>query len=599
MGGESIDKPTAGVVRRLSAIVSMDVQGYSRLMGDDEEATIRTLTSYRTILSTLIETHRGRVVDSPGDNMLAEFASVVDAVRCGVAAQEALAEKNSSLAESRKMHFRMGINVGDVIAEGERIYGDGVNIAARIESLAKGGEVCISGSALEQVEGKLELGFGDLGEQTLKNIAKPVRVYRVITDPDEIASADLSTAADLLDQNKPPPLPTKPSIAVLPFLNHSQDPEHEYFSDGMTEDLITDLSKISGLFVISRNSVFSYKDLSVRAEQVSKELGVRYVLEGSVRRAGNRVRITAQLIDATTDYQMWAERYDRQLDDIFAVQDEVIQHIVAALAVQLTAGEQARISSAPTQNIEAYDAFVRGREEFSRRDQKANLQARGLFEKAIELDPDYAEPYAFLGRTYLTELINQWNNEPDRIEKTFAYGQKAVALDPSQPTAHETLAYALLARHEHDAAIAAARKAISFDPNFADAYITLGEILNFAGNPCEAIPLIEQAMRLNPKFTPNYLWALGHAHSLLGDYERAISIYKRVLTRNPDHFVSYLSLAVCYVRIGDLNAAREAAQEMLRISPNYSVEVGYKRSPHRDRQVVEDEYECLRQAGLK
>jgi adenylate cyclase len=230
---------------------------------------------------------------------------------------------------------------------------------------------------------------------------------------------------------------------------------------------------------------------------------------------------------------------------------------------------------------------------------KTNLQARILFEKAIELDPDYAEPYAFLGRTYLTELINQWSNEPDRIEKTFVYGQKAVALDPSQPTAHETLAYALLARREHEEAIAAARKAISFDPNFADGYITLGEILSFAGNPGEAIPLIEQAMRLNPKFTPNYLWALGHAHSLLGDNERAISVYKRVLTRNPDHFVSYLSLVVCYVRTGDPDAAREAAQEMLRISPNYSIEVAYKHTPYRDRQVIEDHFESLRKAGLK
>ncbi len=458
-------------------------------MGDDEEATIRTLTDYREVLSSMIQQHNGRVVDSPGDNLLAEFASAVDAVRCGAAAQKKLAARNAALPESRKMHFRIGINVGDVVVEAERIYGDGVNIAARIEGLADGGGVCISGTVYDQVEGKLDFSYQPLGEQALKNIAKLIRVYRVIADPAVIEQSEVETrgpSATPPDQR--PALPDKPSIAVLPFVNRSQDPDQEYFSDGMTEDLITDLSKISGLFVISRNSVFSYKGAAVRHEEVSKELGVRYILEGSVRKAGNRIRITAQLIDATTDYHLWAERYDRQLDDIFALQDEVIQHIVSALAIQLTTGEQARVGTAPTQNLEAYDAFVRGREEYARRDREANLQSRELFQQAIELDPEYAEAYAYLGRTYLTELINQWSSDPEIIEKIFAFGQKAVELNESQPTAHETLAYALLAKREHDEAIAEARKAISYDPNFAEAYIswvyaeTCGLILAFLGS---------------------------------------------------------------------------------------------------------------------
>ncbi len=587
------------VERRLSAIFSTDVQGYSRLMGDDEEATIHTLTAYRDIFSALIEHHHGRVVDSPGDNMLAEFASAVDAVRCSTAVQHELAARNSTLAESRKMRFRIGINVGDVIVEGERIYGDGVNIAARIEALADGGGVCISGTVYDQVEGKLELDYQDLGQQTVKNIAKPIRVYRVVTDADMIdQSAALASSPTTAVLVTAPTLPDKPSIAVLPFLNLSGDPEQEYFSDGMTEDLITDLSKISGLFVISRNSVFSYKGTAVKAEQISKELSVRYILEGSVRKAGNRVRITAQLIDASTDYHLWAERYDGQLDDIFALQDEVIQQIVSALAVKLNPAEQTRVAAVPTQNIEAYDAFVRGRDEYTRRVRAANTQARELFKRAIALDPEYAEAYAFLGRTYLMEVVNQWSTDPATLDQVFTYGRKAVALDECQPTAHETLAYAWLGKRRHDEAIAEARTAINYDPNFADAYVSLGEILSFAGQPEEAVPLIEHAMRLNPRYTPNYLWALGHAHKLLGDYEKAIALFKRVLARNPDHLVAHLTLAVTYVEAGQREAARREGQEVLRISPSYSLELAHTRTPYKDGAMVERQVECLRAAGL-
>src|SRR3989441_1650150 len=373
-----------GVARKLAAILSADVKGYSRLMGEDEIATIRTLTAYRAVMATLIQRHRGRVVDSPGDNLLAEFASVLDAVQCAVEIQQELKVRNADLPAPRKMEFRIGINLGDVIVEGERIYGEGVNIAARLEGLAEAGGICISGTVYDQIENKLALGYKYLGKQVVKNIARPVQVYRVSMEPRAAplkASKEaegqppgiirlwprgrtepLKASREAEGQRQPlqkgMELPDKPSIAVLPFINLSGDPEQEYFSDGMTEDLITDLSKLSGLFVIARHSVFTYKGKAVKVEQVGRELGVQYVLGGSVRKVDNRVRITAQLVDATTGYHLWAERYDRPLKDIFALQDETIQKIVAALAVKLTEEEQERVWRRYTDNMEAYDYLL-------------------------------------------------------------------------------------------------------------------------------------------------------------------------------------------------------------------------------------------------
>ncbi|HEV8715509.1 MAG TPA: adenylate/guanylate cyclase domain-containing protein [Candidatus Binatia bacterium] len=378
--------------RKLTAILSADVKGYSRLMGEDEEATIRTLTAYREVMTTLIQQHRGHVVDSPGDNLLAEFASAVDVVRCAVEVQQVLKDRNAELPAQRRMEFRIGINVGDVIVEGEKIYGGGVNIAARLEGLAEPGGICISGTVHDQIENKLALSYESLGEQTVKNIAKPVRVLRVQVEESsshksQVASQQdrrvgrahhpwahpsLSTQDSVLSTQAQLALPDKPSIAVLPFVNMSSDPEQEYFSDGITEDLITDLSKLSGLFVIARNSTFVYKGKDAKVQEVSQELDVRYVLEGSVRKASNRVRITAQLVEATTGHHLWAERYDRELRDIFALQDEITQKIVFALKVKLTEEEQKRFRHSPTDNLEAYDAFLRGEEYCSRATKEAN-----------------------------------------------------------------------------------------------------------------------------------------------------------------------------------------------------------------------------------
>ena len=586
----------ASMERKLAAILSADVKGYSRLMGEDEVATIRTLTAYRQVLETLIQHHRGRVVDSPGDNVLAEFASVIDAVRCAVEIQRELRGRNADLPVSKRMEFRIGLNVGDVVVAGERIYGDGVNIAARLESLAEAGGVCVSGSVYEQVETKLDLEYEYLGEQTVKNISKPIRMYRVREAPRVTA---LSAGGKGEGSSASLPLPDKPSLAVLPFLNMSSDPEQEYFSDGITEDLITDLSKLSGLFVISRNSVFTYKGKTVKPEQVSKELGVQYVLEGSIRKAGNRVRITAQLIDATTGYHLWAERYDRELQDIFAVQDEVTQKIVAALKVTLREGEERRLGRPPTMNLAAYDSYLRGLESYALRTQEANAQARQMFEQAITLDPQFAAAYAFLGRTYLMEIVFQWNQDPQTQEKLFALGQKAVTLDDSQPAAHETLALAYLGKKQHAQAIAEAEKAVALDPNYADAYVTLAEILTFAGRPAEAITLVQQAMRLNPRYPAHYLWALGHAYRLAGQPEEAIVALKRVLMRNPNHLTAHLLLATIYGEAGQEKEGRAEAAEILRISPNYSLETVKQRIPYKDPAVLERQLAALRRTGLQ
>ncbi|MGH8008053.1 MAG: adenylate/guanylate cyclase domain-containing protein, partial [Candidatus Binatia bacterium] len=556
---ESFSTPPQGVERKLTAILSADVKGYSRLMSEDEVATIRTLTAYREVIGARVHQHRGRVVDSPGDNLLAEFASVVDAVQCAVEIQQALKIKNAPLPDSRKMEFRIGINLGDVVVEGERIYGDGVNIAARLEGLAEAGGICISGTVYDQVENKLALDYEYIGEQAVKNIARPVRVYRVQSAPGGAASPVSQDKAPVLT------LPDKPSIAVLPFANLSGDAEQEYFSDGITEDLITDLSKLSGLFVIARYSVFAYKGKATQVGQIGTELGVRYVLEGSVRKAGNRVRITAQLIDATNSYHLWAERYDRELQDIFAVQDDVTQQIVAALKVTLTQGEQKRLGRTPTDNLEAYDCYLRGLECYAHRTHEAVMQARQMFEKVLVLDPAFAAASVWLSRTYLTEWIFQWSQDPQTLEQVLRLAQKAVALDDSLPAAHETLSLAYVGKKQHAQALAEAEKAVALDPNDASARVTLGEILSLAGRPEEALQLIDQAMRLNPHYPPSYLFALGQALYLTGQHEEAVHAFKRVLTRNPDYLTACVLLASVSSELGREEEARLAVAAVRRI----------------------------------
>jgi adenylate cyclase len=596
--------------RKLAAILSADGEGYSRLMGNDEAATVRTIMEYREAMASLVTGHGGRVVDTPGDNVLAEFSSVVDAVQCAVEVQREIRSRNAALPELRRMQFRIGINLGDVIVEGQRLYGDGVNIAARLEGLAQGGGVCLSGTAYDQVEGKLPLSYDFLGEHTVKNIARPVRVYRVRLEPG--ASPVPSLPKRRADRGLVPmivgmiailmllgaggwagwrwlttpalsglALPDKPSVAVLPFSNLSQDPAQEYFSDGVTEDLITGLSKVSGLFVIARNSVFTYKGKAVRVGEVSRDLGVRYVLEGSIQRAGSRVRITAQLVDATTGYHIWAERYDREVRDIFALQDEVTQQIVRALAVKLTEGEQGRLARVPTGQPEAYDLVLRGQDERKRTTREANLQSRRLFVKALDLDPEYAEAYVGLSWAHLQSWQFLWSTDPDTLERARELAERAIALDDSLAQAHRVLGQIYLWRKEHDRAIAQAERAVALAPNDADGYETLAEVLGWAGRAEDSIRFIRQAMRLNPRYPFFYLWTLGHAYYLTGRTEEAVDTFNKIVEQNPNFVPAHAYLAVLFTEKGRIQEAQAAWHKAHQVSPGASMSSLRQRLPYR------------------
>jgi len=574
--------------RRLAALLSADARGYSRLMDQDEEATVRTLSAYRKMMTSLVEQHRGRVVDSPGDNLLAEFASTVDAVKCALEIQKDLRARNAELPEPKRMEFRIGINLGDVIVEEDRVYGDGVNIAARLEGLAEGGGICISGTVYDQVKNKVRLPYESLGEHTVKNIAEPVRVYRVRTE-----------AAAVSEASKDGNLPDEPSVAVLPFVNISGDPDQEYFADGITEDLITDLSKVSGLFVIARQSVFTYKNKPVKVGQIGRELGVRYVLEGSVRRAADRLRITAQLVDTKTEGHLWAERYDRDLGDIFALQDEVTQRIVASLSVKLTGLEEDRLAHRYTNNLEAYDFTLRGLEYYFRFTKEASGKAHEMFQKAIELDPGYALAYSRLGLAYLHEWTHGWSQDPRSLEFAFKMAQRAIALDESLPEAHRILGDVYLWNKDHPHAIDELEKAIALNPNYADAIAGLGEVLNWAGRPDEAIGLIKRAMRLNPHHHAWYLWALGISYASTNRNEEAIELMKRGLIRSPDFLGIHLQLAFLYAETGKKQEAQREVEEILRISPDATVEWLEQRIPSKDQAIRDRIAKGLRDAGLR
>ena len=629
--------------RKLTAILSADVKGYSRLMGDDETATVRTITAYREIMTSLIHGRQGRVVDSPGDNILAEFSSVVDAVQCAIEIQKHLKTKNTDLPENRRMEFRIGINLGDVIAEENRIYGDGVNIAARLESLAEPGGICISGTVFEHTKNKISLETEYLGEQKVKNIADPVSVYRVLlvseAEPNTRserqerprrwqwalliviiisvvaalvfwilmpAVSPFSQVAEVAVEQSPSiNLADKPSIAILPFENMSGDPEQEYFSDGLTEDLITDLSKISALFVIARNSTFVYKGQAVDIQEIGEELGVAYILEGSVRKANETVRITAQLINATTGGHVWAERYDRNLEDVFAVQDEVVEKIVAALALTLTEDEQAYLAQDATGNLEAYDFAKRGWWYYHQLTRESNDRARQLFEMALERDPAYADAYAGLGLTHYEEWAQQWSQDPQTLERAFDLATEAINLDDSRAAAHTLLSHVYVRRGEFDQAIVEQERAIALDPNNANTYKDLAETLIFAGRPEDAIEHIEKAMILNPHYPATYPFTLGFAYTGLGfkygspeQYEKAIATLKEAISLNPNFTGSYLALAFVYNETGLEQEARNQVAQALDINPQLSLAAIRESVPFNEPAAKEAFLDALRDAGL-
>jgi adenylate cyclase len=631
--------PTESYKRKLSAIVSADVEGYSRLMQDDEEATIRTLTTYRAAITQLVQQYRGRVVDTPGDNILVEFISVVEAVNCAAEIQRELAERNAKLSEDRRMRFRIGINLGDIIEEEGRIYGDGVNIAARMESLADGGGICISGSVYDAVENKLELTYEYLGEQEVKNIAKPVRAYRVLSFPGAAAHRVIKarrvvvkkwrklvlTAAavmcvgaaamaiwniylrsstllteDSSEEQLALPLPEKPSIAVLPFKNMSGDSNQEYLSDGITESVITTLSKIPDLFVIARNSTFIYKDKPVMVQKVAEELGVRYVLEGSVQRIAHRIRITTQLIDATTGSHLWAERYDRDLKDIFDVQDEITIEITRALRIELLEGEQARLWSAQeTENLEAYEKALQARAFSNRGTKQDNTRARQLYEEAIKLDAGFVSVYAALGWTYFWDARFGWSESKTKsLDLAFDLAQKAILLDDNLEDGHLLLAAIYLLRQEWEEAVSEAQRAVALNPNGADAYSVSAGIVSCVGKWEEGILYAQKAIRLNPFPPVHYFHWLGRAYFMMAQYEKAIETWKKVQHINPDYLPAHAFLAACYISLGQKKEASAAAREVLRIDPTFSIESYAKTLPYKNEEDIDRYISALQKAGL-
>ena len=620
--------------RKLTAILSADVKGYSRLMGEDDEATVRTITAYREIITDVVQKYRGRVVDSPGDNILAEFASVIDAVSSGVAIQQELKTKNADLPEERKMEFRIGVNLGDVIHEDERIYGDGVNVAARVESLADPGGVCVSGTVFDQIESKLPLGYEFLGEQSVKNISKPVRIYKALTDPEAVGKVIgeqrvaprrgqrvalavvtllLLIVGGLLIWRTafPPvqvasvekmafPLPDKPSIAVLPFDNLSGDPEQEYFSDGLTEEIISSLSRVPKLFVIARNSTFTYKGKPVKVQQVSEELGVRYILEGSVRKGGNKIRITAQLIDALNGHHLWAEQYDRNLDDIFAVQDEITIKIITAMQVKLTKGEEVKAASKGTSNLDAYLKCLQANEYIHRLNPESNALGKQLAEEAIALDPEYAWAYYAQARSHMVDVWLGTSKSPkDSIAKAIELVQKAIVLNDTYAEAHGLLGFLFSMTKQHDKAVTEAEKAVALNPNSALAHFYLGKTLTFAGRWEESLPEYKIAIRLNPIPPNNHLWSLGLSYAYTEQSEEAIKWCEKAVRQEPNDLLARMMMTVVYSLSGREEDARKEATEVLRLQPKFSLEKFEKKLTYKKKADCERFLDSLRKAGLK
>jgi len=621
--------------RKLSAILSADVKGYSRLMGEDEVATVRTLKKYREAVSKLTKEFRGRVVDSPGDNVLAEFASVVDALECSVEIQKLLKDKNAALPDNRRMEFRIGVNLGDVIEDEDRVYGDGVNIAARIEGLAEPGGICISGSAFEQVRNKVPLGYEYLGEHAVKNIVQPIKVYRVLMEHEAAgkvigekepkaarrgwkpvaAVAVLVLVAGGLVWNfygRAPkiepaskekmafPLPDKPSIVVLPFVNMSEDKSQEFFSDGLTEEIITALSKTPKLFVIARNSSFVYKGKPVNVQQVSRELGVKYVLEGTVRRSGDQLRITAQLIDATTSNHLWAERYERAMGEIFAVQDEITLAIVHALRITLTSGEQARLVGKGTKNLEAYLKAIEANEQFNQMNRQGSLKAKEFAKEAISLDPKYAFPYAILANAH---MLDAWFLFAESYEGSMKLAEdaahKALSLDENDPYIQSSLTNLYVMQREHEKAIASAERALATGPSASRSQSSMGVALYFSCRFNEAIPFFEETIRMDPYPPSAQFRLLGGAYSGAGRHEEARKAYENALKLNPNDLFTHLSLAAQYAELGRDEQAHAEVREVLRLHPKFSLDYFAKTLTFKDQSFVNRRLELMRKAGLK
>jgi len=554
--------------RKLAAVIHADAAGFSRLMSEDERGTVTALEACRATFRERISAHSGRVVDTAGDSVLAVFDSVLDAVACAVSVQQTLRGRYEALPETRCLRFRIGINLGDVITRPDgTVYGDGVNIAARVEGLAEPGGVAVAGSVHDSVAGKLGIAFVDLGEQEVKNIAHPVRVYRVAAAATQAAGRTGTTVNK--DSVAAQDRPDKPSIAVLPLNNMSGDPEQEFFADGITEDIITELSRFRDLFVISRNSSFKYKGKPVEVQKFAKELGVQYVLEGSVRKAGNRVRITVQLIDAETDHHLWAERYDRELSDIFAIQDEVTSTIVAVLPGRVEAATRDRAARKTTDNMAAYECVVTGKVLHHRSRREDNVKAQQLLERAIELDPSYAHGHAWKACVLGQAWVWGWCADRDATFSQIVEELKiALSLDDNDSDVHRVLAAVKLAQGEHHQAAYHQQRALSLNPNDDLIVVQQGELMSWMGQPDEGVEWIRKAMRLNPYHPPRFWNHLGRAHFIARRYSEAVEAFKHIT--EPDH-THHAFLAACHAYLGEDALARAHAREVLARDLKFSV----------------------------
>ncbi|RUW59650.1 adenylate/guanylate cyclase domain-containing protein [Mesorhizobium sp. M7A.F.Ca.US.008.03.1.1] len=584
--------------RKLAAILAADVVGYSRLASVDEDRTLARLRALRSdLIDPIIAVHNGRLIKRTGDGALVEFRSVVDAVRCAIEVQNGMVERNAGVPQDRRIEFRIGIHLGDVVEESDGdLMGDGVNIASRLEGVAAPGAICLSEDAYRQVKARLDLSVSDLGSTQLKNIAEPIRIYSLqVGSAATKAAASPETAASRPATAAPPKL----SIAVLPFANMSGDAEQDYFADGISEDIITALSKLSQLFVIARNSSFTFKGQNVHVQEVGTKLGVRHVLEGSVRKSGNRVRITAQLIDAVSGGHLWAERFDRDLTDIFAVQDDVTQQIVGALALNLTADARQRLAPEHPRNTEAYDCFLRGRELWHRLTKDTNVAARDLLQRATELDPKFASAFAFLALTHGLDYLNRWGASPtESMAQAEESATRAVTLDDSDPWAHWALAIAKLYTRRHDEAIDQVERALVLNPNFAEAHVCLGEAMYYSGRSEEALGSFARGKTLNPYFPDVLLHFQALASFQLGRYEEAVDLLLQRLARNAGTDVSRALLAASYGHLGRLRDARAAWEELLRVNPDYSLEYRRKVLPYKNPADFELMVDGLRKAGI-
>ena len=576
------------VTRKLRAILSADVKGYSLLMSDDEVFTIQTLKSYRKFIASLVTQHSGRVVDSPGDNLLAEFSSAVDAVECAVEVQKKLKKENLRFVEDRRLEFRIGVNIGDVVQDGDRIYGSGVNVAARIEKLADPGGICVSRSAYDQVKDKLDFTFEYAGEHEAKNIKEPVRVYRVLMDSDSLKP--------LLEERLE--LPDKPSIAVLPFDNLSGNPEDEFIADGISETIITALSKTPRIFVIARNSAFTYKGKATKVQNIAEDLGVQYVLEGSLQKSKDQLRINAQLIDAINGKHLWAEKYDRKMKDLFALQDDITMKIITALNVKLTQGEQAAVYAKGTDNLEAYLKTVQGLQNLPRINKESIAISQKMAKEAISLDPNYPAAYYLLSVAQQQEILIGTTKSPKTsLKLSIENARKAISLDDTFAEAQALLGWLYTMIRQYEKGIAAAKRALTLSPNSAEAYFYLGLTLNYAGKHEEAISIYQKGLRLSPRPSASAFFCLCIACRDYGRYEEGILAAKKALHLEPDSIPARTCLASCYALLGQEAEAKAESVEVMKIDPNISLK-SFEELPYKDSADNKLIIDSLRKAGL-